>query len=75
MENKKTKNEIIAKIGSEIDAIEREIKHDVIGPVVASFGFIIALIWRDAIKATLDEYLYRAGLLENAYILHAEYCF
>ena len=65
---KKTKLELFKILKSQIDVIEREIKSDVIGPVVASFGFIIALIWRDAIKATLDEYLLRAGLLENAYI-------
>ena len=68
MADKKTKNEIIAGLKGELNAIEKEIKHDIVGPVIASFGFIIALVWRDAIKATLDEYLSRAGLLNEAYL-------
>lgn len=52
----------------ELIAIKEEIRADVVGPVVASFGFIIALIWRDAIRSTLNEFLSRAGLLEKAYI-------
>jgi len=50
---KKTKLELFKILKSQIDVIEREIKSDVIGPVVASFGFIIALIWRDAIKSNI----------------------
>ena len=65
---KKTNLKIFKGIKNQIDKMEREIKNDVFVPVAASFGFIIALIWRDAIKATLDEYLSRAGLLEDAYI-------
>ena len=49
-------------------ALEMEIKNDVSGPVVASFGFIIALVWRDAIKGAIDEFLLRAGLVSEAYI-------
>jgi uncharacterized membrane protein len=49
-------------------ALEMEIKNDVSGPVIASFGFIIALVWRDAIKGAVDEFLVRAGLMSEAYI-------
>lgn len=59
---------VVPKLRAEIELIKDEVKNDVTGPVVASFGFIIALIWRDAIKSALDEFLMRAGLLENAYI-------
>lgn len=56
------------KIREELYLIREEVRNDITGPVIASFGFIIALVWRDAIVGALDEYLLRAGLLENAYI-------
>lgn len=69
MVRKKLSNkEVIAKLEGEIGAIKKEIQRDVVGPVVASFGFIIALVWRDAIKASLDEYLIKMGLLDKAYL-------
>jgi hypothetical protein len=68
MENKRVSNNSFLKLREELIALKEEIRSDVVGPVVASFGFIIALVWRDAIKDALDEYLKRAGLLDNAYI-------
>ena len=65
--NNDTKNEIIAGLKGKLAALEMEIKNDVSIPVIASFGFIIALVWRDAIKGAIDEFLLRAGLLERAY--------
>jgi hypothetical protein len=62
------KNEIITKLKTEVDLLKEEIRHDVTGPVVASFGFIIALIWRDAIRSVLDEILLKMGLLNKIYI-------
>ncbi len=61
------KIDIISKIGAELYALKEEIRNDITGPVVASFGFIIALVWRDAIKSALDEYLIRTGLMGSAY--------
>ena len=65
---KKNKNQVINKLTAEIEALKQDIRTDVLGPVVASFGFIIALIWRDAIQATINEFLSRAGLVEDFYI-------
>lgn len=48
--------------------IKEEVKNDITGPVVASFGFVIALVWRDAIKEALDAYLVRAGLTGKEYL-------
>lgn len=56
------------KLRAELYAIKEEVRNDVIGPVVASFGFIIALVWRDAIKGALDHYLETIGLAEKAYL-------
>lgn len=63
-----SKNETIAKLKGKLDAIDNEIKHDVTPAIVASFGFIIALVWRDAIRSILDEILQRMGILNKAYI-------
>lgn len=68
LKEEKETRDIFSQIREELIGIKEEIRADVVGPVVASFGFIIALIWRDAIRATLDEFLSRAGLLEKVYI-------
>jgi len=62
------RNNLLQNLRVELYAIKEEVRNDISGPVVASFGFIIALVWRDAIKEALDEYLARAGLLESVYI-------
>jgi hypothetical protein len=65
---KKTKGEVVNSIHAKLLALEMEIKNDVSVPIVASFGFIIALVWRDAIKGAVDEFLLSSGLLEQAYV-------
>ncbi|MFH1521397.1 MAG: DUF5654 family protein [archaeon] len=62
-----TNGEIIAGLKAKLATLEMEIKNDVSVPIVASFGFLVALVWRDAIKAAIDEFLLRSGLLERAY--------
>ncbi len=65
---KNTKGEIIAVLKAKLTALEMELKNDVSVPIVASFGFIIALVWRDAIKGAIDEFLLRSGMMERAYL-------
>ena len=67
-EDKVPKKAVLTRLQTELEGIKNEIKHDVTPAVVASFGFIIALVWRDAIKSMLDEYLKRANLIEQAYL-------
>jgi len=62
------KDKMMDSLRVKLLALEMEIKHDVSVPIVASFGFIIALVWRDAIKGAVDEFLVRAGLMSEAYI-------
>ncbi len=64
----KNKEEMFSNFHSKLMTLEMEIRNDVSVPIVASFGFIIALVWRDAIKAAIDEFLLRAGLLDQAYL-------
>jgi ABC-type multidrug transport system fused ATPase/permease subunit len=66
--NIKTKGELMRSFQNKLLELEMELRHDVSVPIVASFGFIIALVWRDAIKGAIDEFLIRAGLLDKAYI-------
>lgn len=68
MTKKEEKSFLVEKLTQELTELKEELRNDVAGPVIASFGFIIALIWRDAIQAAIHEFLSRAGLLEEAYI-------
>jgi len=62
------KKSYFQNLQDELIAIREEVKKDITGPVVASFGFIIALIWRDAIQSAIGKFLQAAGLTEQAYI-------
>jgi uncharacterized membrane protein len=64
----KRKHELLNYLAKRIETIDNEIKSDVTPAIIASFGFIIALIWRDAIKGALDHFLLKAGLTEKAYL-------
>jgi len=63
-----TKNETIVKLKAKLDALDTGIKHDVTPAIVASFGFIIALVWRDAIRSILDKILESMGIVNKAYL-------
>ncbi|MGC9309516.1 MAG: DUF5654 family protein [Candidatus Nanoarchaeia archaeon] len=62
------KKDMLLRLRGELDILKEEIRTDVLGPVIASFGFIIALVWRDAIRSVIDEFLNRMGLVEQLYI-------
>ena len=68
MVSKKEKKAFFDAVRLKFLELEMEIKNDVSVPIVASFGFIIALVWRDAIKAAVDEFLIRSGLVGQAYV-------
>ncbi|MBW2989947.1 hypothetical protein KY358_06550 [Candidatus Woesearchaeota archaeon] len=46
----------------------REVKRNTLKAVLAAFAFVIALVWRDAIKAGVDEMVLRAGISGTGYI-------
>ncbi|MEA3414312.1 MAG: DUF5654 family protein [Nanoarchaeota archaeon] len=64
----KEKKDVILNLKNKLIIFEQELKNDVSIPVIASFGFMIALLWRDAIKSTLNTFVSRTGLLQEAYI-------
>ena len=62
------KGAMLSEIRAKILTLEMELKNDISVPIIASFGFIIALVWRDAIKGVVDEFLIRMGLMDKAYV-------
>ena len=47
--------------------VKSEIKKNVMTAVLAAFGFIIALVWRDAIREIVDEVIKRVGIEGTGY--------
>ncbi|MCF7910768.1 DUF5654 family protein [Candidatus Pacearchaeota archaeon] len=68
MNPKNQSHQIIEIIAEELSLLKEEIQNDVTKPVVASFGFIIALVWRDAIQAFLGDVLQQMTFFEKAYM-------
>ncbi|MDA3836216.1 MAG: DUF5654 family protein [Nanoarchaeota archaeon] len=62
------KKEKISGFKKKLIALKNDLKQDISVPVIASLGFIIALIWRDAIRSTIDHFLSSTGLIKQAYI-------
>jgi len=60
--------EIEEKIKDEAKRFRREVKGRIISAVLAAFAFVIALVWRDAIKEAADRILEMFGLTGSAYI-------
>lgn len=47
--------------------VKKEIRRHIITAILAAFGFMIALFWRDAIQSTINELLNRFGIIQNAF--------
>lgn len=45
-----------------------EVKKNILTAILAAFGFIIALVWRDAIQAGVNEMIDRVGIKGTGYI-------
>ena len=65
---KKETLHLIDKLVKELELVKQELKNDLVTPLIASFGFVIALVWRDAFRSTIDEFLLKANLVEKAYV-------
>jgi len=50
------------------DRLRREIQINVTTAVLAAFGFMIALVWRDAIQEAINKLLVVLDLTGDAYI-------
>ena len=58
----------IDKIATASSKLRSEVKRNGIKAILAAFAFVIALVWRDAIRATVDEVLGRIGIEGSGYI-------
>ena len=47
---------------------KHEVRKNTATALLAAFGFVIALVWRDAIKAGVDEILNAIGITGTGYI-------
>ncbi len=59
---------IKSKIKESTERLRREIKNNIVTAVLAAFGFIIALAWRDAIQEAVNKILVVLDLTGEAYI-------
>lgn len=48
--------------------LKSEVKKNILAAILAAFGFIIALVWRDAIQAALNEIVARVGIEGTGYV-------
>lgn len=58
----------ISNIRSTGSKFRSEVKKNVLKAVLAAFAFVIALIWRDAIRSGVDEIIKRVGIEGTGYI-------
>jgi ABC-type Mn2+/Zn2+ transport system permease subunit len=61
-----TKN--IQSIHKSAKDLEKEVRKHIITAITAAFAFIIALFWRDAIQAMINEVLGKIGINTDIYI-------
>jgi uncharacterized membrane protein YjgN (DUF898 family) len=62
------KTEIDEKIIGASGKVKKEIRKHIITAVLAAFGFLIALSWRDAIQAVINDLLFKFNLTQESYI-------
>lgn len=48
--------------------IQQETRKHVTTAIAAAFGFVIALVWRDAIRKMIDSIVIRLGIPETVYV-------
>lgn len=62
----------IKQTGKIIDTKARKFQSDVrkkiATAIIAAFGFVIALVWRDAIQAGIDNIMQKLGITGTGYI-------
>ena len=59
---------VIRKLKDGANELKRRARKRTIEAIVAAFAFVIALVWRDAIKKMIDALALRMGFPETAYV-------
>lgn len=58
----------ISSVKSTSLKLKSEVKKNVLKAILAAFAFVIALVWRDAIRAGVDEIMNKFGIEGTGYI-------
>lgn len=56
------------KIPSIAKAFQKEVRKNIATAVLSAFAFIVALVWRDAIKDIVDKIVNKFGITGTGYI-------
>ena len=59
---------VVGKTREQVVILQNEVRSHVTTAIGAAFAFIIALVWRDAIRNILDSVVVKLGLPETVYI-------
>ena len=55
-------------VRSKASVFKSEVKKNVLTAILAAFGFIIALVWRDAIQAGVNKLIESTGVNGSSYL-------
>jgi len=61
-------NEPSKKITAKAKRFQQDIRKNMATAIAAGFAFVIALVWRDAIQAGIDDFLNKLGIEGTGYI-------
>ena len=56
------------KIKGAAEKFKKEVRKNMVTAITAAFGFMIALVWRDAITESVNKILSSIGLTNEAYL-------
>ncbi len=56
------------KVPQQARVFKSEVKKNILKAILAAFAFVIALVWRDAIRAGVDELTTRLGIEGTGYV-------
>ncbi len=65
---KKNIRKNISRVGETYKTVQHEIRQNTTKAILAAFAFIIAFVWRDAIKAGVNAMIEKAGITGSGYI-------
>ncbi|MFH1642502.1 MAG: DUF5654 family protein [Nanoarchaeota archaeon] len=65
---KKNVIKYVRKMPGKAVEVQKDIRNKSATAILAAFAFVIALVWKDAIKAIVDEVISRVGIEGTGYI-------
>ena len=59
---------VIKKLKDGASNLKKRVRNRSIGAITAAFAFVIALVWRDAIRKTIDAFVEKLSIPKTAYV-------